>query len=92
MDIQINNNIYIYILFNKEESMFKLYVENQHILSLTYFRVIFISFYCSFYIYNISYPNNIKLTLSFIQTILFDLQDDVKIFKKVTSLYNRIKL
>ena len=90
MDIQINNNIYI--LFNKEESMFKLYVENQHILSHDDFRVIFISFYCSFYIYNISYPNNIKLTLSFIQKILFDLQDDVKIFKKVTSLYNRIKL
>ena len=56
--------------------MFKLYVENQHILSHDDFRVIFISFYCSFYIYNISYPNNIKLTLYFIQKILFDLQDD----------------
>ena len=77
-DIQQNNNIYI--LFNNEEIMFYLYVQNQHILSHEYFHVVFISFYCSLYIYNISYPNNIKLTLSFIQKIIFDLQDDVNIF------------
>ena len=47
MDIQQNNNIYI--LFNNEERMFYLYVENLHILLHEDFRVV--SFYCSFYIY-----------------------------------------
>ena len=66
-------------------NIYKLYVEKTLILYTDNFDVIFICLYSCFFIYNISYPKGLQLTLSFIQKIIFDLQDNLTIHKKVDN-------
>ena len=72
------------------DNIYKLYIEKILILTTDNFETIFICLYSCYFIYNISYPKGLQLSLSFIHKIIFDLQDNVSINKKFDTLFNKI--